>query len=71
MYFFNVKENRHGDLFLNIVEQKTVQDSAQAERHSIIVFEEDMAKFVAGFKKSLDAVKQQQDRGLDFGSPEE
>ncbi len=40
-YFFNVKENRHGDLFLNIVESKKHGEEG-FERHSVMVFEEDI-----------------------------
>ena len=36
-YFFNVKENRSGDLFLNIVESKKHGESG-FERHQIVVF---------------------------------
>ena len=51
-YFFNVKENRHGDLFLNIVESKK-QGDTNFERHSIIVFQEDIDRFLDEFKKAL------------------
>ena len=44
-YFFNVKENRHGDLFLNIVESKK-QEGSGFERHSVIVFGEDLEMFM-------------------------
>ena len=43
-YFFNVKENRHGDLFLNIVESKKHGEEG-FERHSVMVFEEDIEEF--------------------------
>lgn len=53
-YFFNVKENRTGDVFLNVVEsKKRGADSADFERHSIIVFEEDMSGFLASFDKAI------------------
>ena len=57
-YFFNVKENRHGDLFLNIVESKK-HDGTGFERHSVIVFNEDLESFVDEFQK---AVQFMQDR---------
>jgi hypothetical protein len=50
-YFFNVKENRQGDLFLNIVESKKNNDIA-FERQSVIVFEEDLEKFMTEFQKA-------------------
>jgi len=51
-YFFNVKENRNGDLFLNIVESKKHGD-ADFERRSVIVFAEDLDDFVQEFQKAV------------------
>jgi hypothetical protein len=51
-YFFNVKENRLGDLYLNIVESKN-KDSGGFERQSVIVFAEDLPAFLGEFDKSL------------------
>ncbi|MFO7848733.1 MAG: DUF3276 family protein [Spirochaetia bacterium] len=56
-YFFNVKENRHGDLFLNIVESKK-QGATGFERHSVVVFEEDMESFLKEFQKAVDYMKE-------------
>ena len=55
-YFFNVKENRTGDVFLQIVESKN-RDGVEADRHQIAIFAEDMQKFLQGFEKSLDFVE--------------
>ena len=55
-YFFNVKENRHGDLFLNIVESKKHGESG-FERHSVIVFQEDIDQFVDEFQKAVTFVR--------------
>jgi hypothetical protein len=55
-YFFNVKENRHGDLFLNIVESKKNSENG-FERHSLIVFQEDLEAFLEGFDKAIDFIK--------------
>ena len=55
-YFLNVKENRYGDMFLNIVESKKNAGDA-FERQSVIVFKEDLAEFVEAFQKSLDFMK--------------
>ena len=55
-YFFNVKENRHGDVFLNIVESKKQAENG-FERHSLIVFEEDLDNFLDGFNKAVDYIK--------------
>ena len=51
-YFFNVKENRLGDLYLNIVESKN-RDEGGFERQSIILFAEDLQEFLSGFDESL------------------
>jgi len=51
-YFFNVKENRVGDLYLNIVESKN-RDEGGFERQSVILFAEDLQEFLQGFDESL------------------
>lgn len=51
-YFFNVKENRMGDAFLQVVESKST-DGSGFDRHAIVVFEEDMQRFLAGLESSL------------------
>ncbi len=42
-YFFNVKENRYGDLFLNLVESRKKDN--RFVRFSLIVYSEDFKKF--------------------------
>ena len=56
-YFFNVKENRHGDVFLNIVESKKNSET-DFERHSLIVFNEDLDNFLQGLKKATDFIEE-------------
>lgn len=56
-YFFNVKENRHGDLFLNIVESSKSQMDGEFERRSIIVFQEDIENFMNACTESVDFIK--------------
>lgn len=51
-YFFNVKENRAGDIFLQVVESKK-GDGSDFDRHQIAVFAEDMQKFFKGLEDSL------------------
>ncbi|MCL2809168.1 MAG: DUF3276 family protein [Treponema sp.] len=51
-YFFNVKENRNGDLYLNIVESKN-KDSGGFDRQSVILFADDLQEFLKGFEESL------------------
>lgn len=55
-YFFNVKENRNGDIFLNIVESKK-NGEKEFERHSIIVFREDLENFLEGFDRAVAFVR--------------
>jgi hypothetical protein len=51
-YFFNVKENRLGDLYLNIVESKN-RETGGFERQSVILFADDLQEFLKGFDESL------------------
>ena len=51
-YFFNVKENRVGDLYLNIVESKN-RDTGGFDRQSVILFADDLQEFLKGFEESL------------------
>ncbi len=55
-YFFNVKENRTGDVFLTIVESKKSGDD-QFERRSVIVFKEDLAAFLEAFQAAVGYIK--------------
>lgn len=50
-YFFNVKENRAGDVFLQIVESKIKE--GEDDRRAIVVFADDMQKFFTGLDQSL------------------
>ncbi len=61
-YFFNVKENRYGDLFLNIVESKPHTES-EFERQSVIVFREDLDNFLQGLESAVRFLKKQRDGG--------
>lgn len=57
-YFFNIKENRHGDLFLNMVESKKQVDSS-FERHSMIVFQEDLEAFMEGLTEAVSYLRKE------------
>jgi hypothetical protein len=50
-YFFNVKENRNKDVFLQIVESK-VKDG-EDDRRAIVVFADDMPELFAGLDDAL------------------
>jgi hypothetical protein len=51
-YFFNVKETRTGDLYLNIVESKN-KDDGGFDRQSVVLFAEDLQEFLQGFDEAL------------------
>jgi len=57
-YFFNVKENRNGDIFLQIVESKT-RVGEDYDRRAIIVFSDDMKKFFSGLDSSLSFIEKE------------
>jgi hypothetical protein len=63
-YFFNIKENRHGDLFLNMVESKKQLDSS-FERHSMIVFEEDLETFMEGLNQAVEFLRKDKKKGAE------
>jgi len=57
-YFFNVKENRLGDVFLNIVETKKDGGSQfEQERRQVIVFKEDLAVFMNALDAAVKFIK--------------
>ncbi|MGP1588221.1 MAG: DUF3276 family protein [Treponemataceae bacterium] len=56
-YFFNVKENRKGDVFLQIVESKKEEAD---ERHAIVIFADELQKFCKGFESSLSFIEKDQ-----------
>jgi hypothetical protein len=51
-YFFNVKENRMGDIYLNIVESKN-RETGGFDRQSVILFSDDLQEFLKGFDETL------------------
>lgn len=50
-YFFNVKENRSGDVFLQVVESKVKE--GEDDRRAIVIFADDMQNFLKGLEDSL------------------
>ncbi|MDR3312181.1 MAG: DUF3276 family protein [Spirochaetaceae bacterium] len=54
-YFFNVKENRTGDVFLQIVESKS-RNGEDFERRDIVLFADDMPEFFRGLDDALSFV---------------
>ena len=51
-YFFNVKQNRMGDVFLSIVESKPTEPDT-FDRRSIVVFGSDVKPFIKAFQTAL------------------
>jgi hypothetical protein len=67
-YFFNVKENRMGDMFLTVVESKPTETEG-FERRSIVVFREDLPEFLEAFQGALDFMGKPAGKGgLDYAS---
>jgi len=58
-YFFNVKENRVGDVFLNIVESKKGEE-AEFERHQIMVYQEEIEMFMRELQKAAAVIQKHQ-----------
>jgi len=55
-YFFNVKENSKGDVFLQIVESKN-SDGNGFDRHSIVLFASEMQSFLQSFDKCIEFIE--------------
>ncbi|MDC7221483.1 MAG: DUF3276 family protein [Spirochaetales bacterium] len=51
-YFFNIKENRYGDRFLNMVESSKKKEGGDFVRNSIMIYQEDLIPFMDGFSLS-------------------
>lgn len=51
-YFFNVKENRMGDMFLTVVESKPTEADS-FDRRSIVVFRDDLPGFLKAMQEAL------------------
>lgn len=54
-FFFNVKENRFRDTYLNIVESRKTDSGFK--RSSVVVFNEDLTKFLTILNKSADMIR--------------
>ncbi len=57
-YFFNVKQNRFGDVYLNIAERRRIgEETDRFERRQLVVFKNDLPAFVAGLEKALQFIR--------------
>ncbi len=53
-YFFNVKENYRGELFLSIVESvRSDKDEETYKRQQIIIYNEHLGEFISFFRKAV------------------
>lgn len=57
-YFFNVKENRNGDIFLQVVESKS-RNGEDFDRHAIVIFADDMQRFFRGLDSSVSFIEKE------------
>lgn len=55
-YFFNVKENTKGDVFLQVVESKA-SEGLGFDRHAVVVFEDEMRTFLQGLDKCIEFIE--------------
>lgn len=55
-FFFNVKENRRGDRFLNIVESRK-GENADFNRSQIMIYEEELERFAEELQRVLRVIK--------------
>ncbi|AIN93864.1 PUR family DNA/RNA-binding protein [Treponema putidum] len=55
-YFFNVKENTKGDVFLQVVESKA-SEGLGFDRHAVVVFEDEMRPFLQGLDKCIEFIE--------------
>ena len=60
-YFFNVKENTKGDVFLQVVESK-VSEGLGFDRHAVVVFEDEMRPFLQGLDKCIEFIEKKKQR---------
>lgn len=58
-FFFNVKENRVGDLFLNIVESSRREGETEFSRHQVMVYQEELIEFMHELQKAAAVVNKQ------------
>mgnify|MGYP001585002960 CR=1 FL=1 len=68
-FFFNVKENRRGDMFLNIVESKRVEGGEETDRHQIVVYQEELDDFYQALSDAVGHIRDR--RWNDFRSRRE
>lgn len=53
-FFFNVKENRYRDTYMDIVESRKAE--GRFKRSSVVVFQEDLSKFLDVLNDSIESI---------------
>ena len=69
-YFFNIKENRYGDKFLNLVESSK-REGGPFKRNSIMVYREDLPSFMEGFSEACEHLHKKDKTQLSLAKGEE
>ena len=70
-YFFNIKKNREGSLFLNLVESMKKFDG-RFDRQEIVIYEEHIEEFRETFNRVIDEfVALKQDKNYNNDSSEQ
>lgn len=66
IYYVDVKENRHGEMYLALTESKKVvsgsDDMPQVsfEKHKVFLYREDFEKFLSGLHEAVDFIEERQ-----------
>ena len=55
-YFFNVKETRRGDLFLNLVESAK-KGEEELTRQSVMIYREDLPEFLRALNRAVSFIQ--------------
>ena len=62
VYYFDVKRDRRGEMYVSLTESKRLKDVGEDarpvfEKHKIFLYQEDMENFKAAFLEALDYVE--------------
>lgn len=66
IYYVDVKENRHGEMYLALTESKKVVSGSEEapqvsfEKHKLFLYREDFQKFLAGLQEAVDFIEDKQ-----------
>lgn len=66
IYYVDVKENRHGEMYLALTESKKVvsgdeyNQQVSFEKHKVFLYREDFEKFLAELHEAVDFIEEQQ-----------